>query len=343
MSWGIIGQDRAVTALQRALVGGTATHPSLFVGPARVGKATLARCLAQALNCIGDEPPCQACQPCQRIESGIHADIQVITVEASEDEGSQHKDVGVDQIRQVERTIALNPFEGRTRVVIIDPADAMTVGAQNAFLKTLEEPPPHVAFVLVAVGEERLLSTIRSRCRRVELRPTSLRAVEEVLLERGVERDESRRLARLSRGRVGWALALAEDETLMKAREEALDRARALGTMTIAQRLELAEQLASDFRRGREAVLEQFLEWQSWWRDLLLVRSGAEEGVANFDLMVDLREDAGRLGRQEVVAFLRALSAARRQLTENVQPRLVLEALMLEVPVLFLPSGTGRP
>ena len=342
MSWGMIGQDRAVTALQHAVAGGTATHSYLFVGPARVGKATLARRLAQALNCIGDKPPCQACQPCQRIEGGIHADIQVVTVEASEDEGPQHKDVGVDQIRQVERTIALNPFEGRTRVVIIDPADAMTIGAQNAFLKTLEEPPPHVAFVLVAVGEDRLLSTIRSRCRRVDFRLTSLRTVEEALLEQGVEGEESRRLARLSRGRVGWAMAMAKDESLMKAREQALDRARTLGTMTIAQRLELAERLAGDFRQGREAVLEQLLEWQSWWRDLLLVRSGAEEGVANFDLMADLRVDAGRLGRQEVVAFLRALSAAHRHLTENVQPRLVLEALMLEVPVLSLPSGAGR-
>ncbi|MEE8370150.1 MAG: AAA family ATPase [Dehalococcoidia bacterium] len=340
MAWGIIGQERAVTAVQHALAVGTAAHAYLFVGPARVGKATLAIRLAQALNCTGDDPPCQTCQPCRRIEGGIHADVQVVTVEASEEEGPQHKDVGVDQIRAVERTIALNTFEGRALVVIIDPADAMTIGAQNAFLKTLEEPPPHVAFVLVAVGEERLLPTIRSRCRRVEFRLMSLRAVEEALLEAGGPVEESRRLARLSRGRLGWALAMSRDESRMKVREQALDRARALGTMTIAQRLELAERLASDFRQGREAVLEQLLEWQSWWRDLLLVQSGVEEGVANLDLTAELREDAGRLGREEVVAFLRALSDARRQLAENVQPRLALEALMLEASALL---GAGRP
>jgi DNA polymerase-3 subunit delta' len=331
MTWGIIGQERAVVALTRALSAGAAAHAYLFVGPARVGKGTLALGLAQALNCTGAEPPCQDCRPCRRIAGGIHADVQVVSVEPS-DEGPQHKGISVGQIREVERAIALNPFEGRTRVVIIDPADAMNTEAQNALLKTLEEPPPHVAFVLVAVQEERLLPTIRSRCQRIEFRVLPLGAVGEALLAVGVEVEKARLLARLSRGRIGWALEMARDASRVEGRRKALDVARSLSAMTIAERLDLAERVASDFRQGREAVLELLLEWQGWWGDLLLVQAGAEDGVANVDLLAELREDAGHYGREEVLAFVRALLAARRHLEENVQPRLALESLLLEAP-----------
>jgi len=343
--WDFIGNERAVAALDRALREGRPAHAYLFAGPERVGKGALALKLAQALNCTGDtahgeparpEPsrrvePCGACQPCRRIAAGLHADVQTVTVEPS-GEGPQHKAIGVGQIREVERAVILSPFEGRSRVVIFDPADAMTVEAQNAFLKTLEEPPPQVAFVLIATREERLLPTIRSRCRRVELRLLPLAVVEEALLEVGVEAERAPLLARLSRGRIGWALEMARDPSQLDRRREALHFVRALATMTVAERLKLAERLAVDFRRDREGALSLLVEWQGWWRDVLLIQAGAQDGVANQDRLAELGQDAQRCARAGVLAFLRALLAARRHLEENIQPRLALEVVLLEAP-----------
>ena len=332
MGWGLIGQERAVAALERGLADGRAAHAYLFVGPERVGKHTLALKLAQALNCEDDERPCGECNTCRRIAGGIHADVQTVVVEEAEDDESVRKGIHVSQIREIERATALKPFEGLTRVVIIDPAEEMNAAAQNAFLKTLEEPPPQVVFVLVAVDESRLLPTIRSRCRRLELRLPTLADVEAALLERGVEGERARLLARLSRGRIGWALEMADDASLLERREESLAQARALGSMGVADRLALAERLAGGYRRDPEGLLAELGAWRGWWRDVVLVQAEAEDGVANIDHLAELREDAARLRRDGVVAFVRAVGEAGRQLGENAQPRLTLETLLLGAP-----------
>jgi DNA polymerase-3 subunit delta' len=332
VTWGLVGQERAEAALERALAAGRAAHAYLLVGPERVGKRTLAVTLAQALNCDGDEPPCDRCEPCRRIAAGIHADVQTVTVEEAEEEDERRKGIHVSQIRELERVTALKPFEGRTRVVIIDPADEMNASAQNAFLKTLEEPPPQVVFVLVTADESRLLPTIRSRCRRLELRLPSVADVEAALLERGVDGERVRLLARLSAGRIGWALEVAADPSLLERREETLNQAAGLASMSVAERLELAERLSGEYRRRPEALLATLEAWRDWWRDVLVVQAGAEDGVANVDRLEGLRRDAARLPREGVAAFVRAVGEARRYLGENAQPRLVMETLLLEAP-----------
>ncbi|MDP2674740.1 MAG: DNA polymerase III subunit delta' [Dehalococcoidia bacterium] len=328
--WGLAGQERAVAALERALREGRVAHAYLFVGPERVGKRALALKLAQALNCEGAEPPCGECAPCRRIAGGIHADVQTVTVEEGE-EGSQ-KGIHVSQIREVERSAALKPFEGRCRFVIIDPAEEMNAAAQNAFLKTLEEPPPQVVFALVTADESHLLPTIRSRCRRLELRLPAVAEVEAALAANGVEAEQARLLARLSRGRIGWALEAADDASLLERRRELLSQARALASMTVAQRLDLAERLAPDFKRRPEALFAALEAWRDWWRDVLLMRAGAEDGVANVDRLAELREDAARHRSASVAEFVQAVGEAGHNLQENAQPRLVLEALLLGAP-----------
>ena len=328
----MIGQERAQAALERGLADGRAAHAYLFVGPERVGKRTLALKLAQALNCEDDERPCGECSTCRRIAGGIHADVQTVTVEEAKDDEGMQKGIHVSQIREIERATALKPFEGLTRVVIINPAEEMNAAAQNAFLKTLEEPPPQVVFVLVAADESRLLPTIRSRCQRLELRLPSLADVEAALLERGVEGERARLLARLSRGRIGWALEMADDASLLERREESLAQARALGSMRVAERLALAERLAGGYRRDPERLLAELGSWRGWWRDVVLVQAEAEDGIANIDHLAELREDAARLSRDGVAAFVRAVGEAGRQLQENAQPRLVLETLLLGAP-----------
>jgi DNA polymerase-3 subunit delta' len=329
--WQTVGQDRAVAALQRGLAQGRRAHAYLLVGPSQVGKGTLALELAQALNCEGPEPPCQECSACRRIAAGIHADVQVVGVEAGD--GGLHKDISIDQIREVGRAVSLRPFEGRCRVIIIDPADAMNEAAQNAFLKTLEEPPPDVVFVLITSRPQALRATIRSRCQQLDLSPLPLPQLEETLRERWeVPPRQAKLLARLSQGRLGWAVAISQDEEMMRVRHEALMDIRALPERTIQERFAYASEVAGRFSRDRATVLAVLDLWRDWWRDVLLVSSGCQDIITNLDLWDILKAEASRYDAAQVVAFLRSLDATKRRLQENVNPRLALEVLMLDLP-----------
>ncbi|HXG42716.1 MAG TPA: DNA polymerase III subunit delta' [Dehalococcoidia bacterium] len=342
--WGLIGQGRAVRTLDAALRQGRLHHAHLLVGPPHVGKGTLALRLAQALNCQAplQERPCLSCRQCRRLEGRLHADLHLLTVEPP------HREIRIVQVRELERALALKPFEGRTRVAIVDPADAMNLEAQNAFLKTLEEPPPDTVLVLVTARETVLLPTIRSRCQRTALGTAPAADLAHALMEEGLGRDDAELLARWSEGRPGLALSLARDPEMRRQREAEVDRALSLAEMPLPRRLALADELAQLLTangRDREegappAPAAPFGErlwrvldvWQSVWRDVLLVAVGAEGGIVHRERLDGLRALAARVSAGQVMAFLRALWEARRYLEENVSPRLVLEDMLLEAP-----------
>ena len=148
--WSVIGQTRAVSLLQRSLERGSLAHAYLFVGPAHVGKMTLALNLAQALNCAAAEPPCGQCLSCQKIASAKHADVQIVGLnrDGDSDEPRPRAEISIDQIRQVQHSASLPPFEGRHKVFIIDGAELLSTEAANCLLKTLEEPVGKVIFLL---------------------------------------------------------------------------------------------------------------------------------------------------------------------------------------------------
>jgi DNA polymerase-3 subunit delta' len=322
--------------MERSLASETPPHAYIFAGPAGVGKATLARWLAQALNCEPtaagpDITPCSECKPCTRITGGIHADVQTISFDTADD-GRVLTEISVDRVREVERAVALAPYEGRTRVVIIDPAEAMSDAAQNAFLKTLEEPPPHAVFVLITTDEEGLLPTVRSRCRRVEFRLLPSSEVEAALTAAGVEPEQAALLARFSGGRIGWALDATNDPALLERRSQALEQARAIPDMPVHERMKLSEKLSEQFKQQRAPVFALLDEWLGWWRDVLLLQASAEAGVVNADQMAELRETADRHSREAVMRFVQALLAAREHLHANVQSRIALDLVLLEAP-----------
>ena len=335
MTWRTLGQDHIIARLQPALERGRESHAYLLTGPPHVGKLTLAREIAQAVNCLrGPGAPCGECVQCQRIADGLHADVRVVDLEFSRMVEGRNTvtTITIDAIRELERTVNLNPFEGSRSVIIIDGAGSMSPEAANALLKTLEEPPPGVLFLLLAEDEETLLSTIRSRCQALHLLPMSRRQMIDYLAqERALSGDESDRLYRLSRGCLGWALAALDDPQVLDQRLADLDRMREAVGAGLDARFSYASEVAALFGSNRAAARELLALWLRWWRDLLLVKEGADEYLHNADLADDLRAHAETLTTAQIAAFIRRLLDTLAALDANASPRLALETLMLHV------------
>jgi DNA polymerase-3 subunit delta' len=338
--WTLVGQQAVVTALSSAVAEGRVAHAYVFVGPRHTGKTLAALQFAQALNCTGAEPPCGRCRQCERIAAGAHPDVEIIGIGAPCDE-SEHRhspderDIRICQVRRLERLVTRAPFEGHCRVLIIEPADAMNDASANALLKTLEEPPPNAVIILITEREEMLLETIRSRVRRVAFGGLAQADIERALRERwDVQPERASELARLSTGRLGWAVLALHDERMMEQREEALAAAEEIAGAPVSARFAFAGELGGGYTKDRAGTQATLETWQAWWRDLLLIASGREDEALHRDRLDRLRPLASQCGVRGAVRALRALADARQQLDENASPVLALEAMMLALPAL---------
>ena len=335
----IIAQDRALAPLRSALRRGALHHAYLFGGPEGVGKARAARLLAQAANCEAPEhgaghrdDPCGACGPCRKIEKGVHPDVVVLAEERVmakagtwEPKGgrSPSKDIVVDQVRDVvDRRLALRRFEGRRRFVLIDPADAMNPQAQNALLKTLEEPPEDTTLVLVASSPDALLPTIRSRCLRLSFAPLPADAVAARLVEAGHAPERARLAAALSGGSLGRALAL--DDDALAAQRDAVLAAAALDPGDAAAWLAFARERGGD----REAAAETCALLLVWLRDVAALQAGAGT-LALADLAEATARAARALSPVEALRRRREVRRTAAALRQNASPVLALEAMLI--------------
>lgn len=240
---GIVGQELALSLLRRGLETGPA-HAYLFAGPAGVGKAEAALAFAAALCCrVGG---CAECDTCRRIQEGIHPDVDVVAPEGTF--------ITVDQIREVNREVALRPFEAQARVTIFLEAEAMNKEAANAFLKTLEEPPPHAHFILVTSAPESLLETIVSRCQRVPFSRTPAGLLAAHLRERyGLSELDAVAFARVAQGNLAYGRELASSAAAREQRGRLLQWARQVPTASLYE----AEIMVDDLLFSIEARAEQ--------------------------------------------------------------------------------------
>jgi len=331
----VIGQDRIVNGLDRSLSDGRLFHAYLFVGPAHVGKMTLAIDFTQALNCTSEEKPCGECSSCRRIVSGSHPDVQVIQLAESVEDQSARKAIGVEQIREMQRSVSLNSYEGGYRVIIIDGAEFMSEGAANSLLKTLEEPPPATIFILLATEENRLLPTIHSRCQKLELERMPTQAVQQALIDRWeVPSERAELLARLSHGCIGWAISAVADESILEERSGNMENLIVLAHSDISERFQFASGLAVEFGKSRVSVRERLELWLTWWRDLALLKSDCAEFVVNIDREDTLRRQAEQCSLSAIGGAIRSIREAMRHLEQNANARLALEVLMLDIPIL---------
>jgi DNA polymerase-3 subunit delta' len=239
--WGEVrGHDRVVAELRSSLAAGRFPHALLLVGPEGIGKRLFARRLAQALLCERRPEsalePCGSCPSCHQIVAGTHPDVLTLA------KPEERHELPIDAIRRLCLDLGFKPMRGSRRVAIVDDADDLSEEAANAFLKTLEEPPPGAVLMLIGTSAERQLETLRSRCRVVRFDPLPKSEVAAILVETGVASDpeEASRLAALGEGSPGRAAGLADPALAAFRRELLSDLAdpRGLNAPALARRLE---------------------------------------------------------------------------------------------------------
>lgn len=326
----IVGHEWAVRLLSSAVAHGRIGHAYLFTGPDHIGKMTLARTFAAALNCEAApaERPCGHCRACQLIAADKHPDVRVVAPEISE-RGTPS--IKIDPIRRLQQDLSLSAYEGRYKVALLRRFDTANLNAANAFLKTLEEPPAHVILLLTAADADSVLPTINSRCRTLGLRPLATPLIEEALMTRfGVAAGDANLLAHLADGRLGWALAAHRHDAPLLERDAHLTTLQQALDGSLVARFALAETLA----RKADALPPLLRTWLSWWRDLALLAYGPrrDDAISNIDRVEQLHQLAGQWPRPKVLASLMQTEAALRQLAQNGNARLVLENVMLTYP-----------
>lgn len=331
----VLGHARPLGLLSRSIARGSLPPSLLFTGPEGVGKRLAAGALAEALNCLapakGTLPvdACGRCAACRRIAKGAHPDVLVI-------EPSESGSIKIDLVRPAIAATAYRPFEGRSRVVIVDEADRLTDDAANALLKSLEEPPAASVFVLVTARPEMLLATIRSRCSRLRFGRLTSGDVARVLTERhGMDPGEAHAVASIADGSPGRALE-AGSKAYRTARVAALS---ALRTAAEASSPRTKLQAATGLTAGkpsaggeREELAMRISMLSSLLRDLaVLSHGGGSTDLANADLAQELGAlgpaFAGDRAYEAFAAADRAVSALRR----NASPKLVAAWLAVHI------------
>ncbi len=327
-NWAVIGHQWAIEMLKRSLLKGRQRHAYLVSGAPSLGKRTLALAFASALNCEAADlaaRPCGACRACHAIYRSSDPDLII----AEGDEGAPLK---IDEIREVTRLLALKPYAARYRIAILVEFDQVASLAQDALLKTLEEPADHAILIVVASSAERVLPTIRSRAQMIPLRPAPLGLIKSALVERGCEEERADLIARLSGGRTGWALAAMRDNEPLAFRAEMLDRLRDLVAGGRLKRIKMAEELNKHFGRDKTAMRRILEIWLTYWRDVLLKCHDSPVKPCNSDRAAEIRALATRIEPSEARVALESTSRTIDALSTNANVRLALDALFLDFP-----------
>lgn len=330
MTWKILGHRWAADMLQQHIAGGQMRHAYLFSGPNGVGRRTLALRFAQAVNCV--EPPelgvpCGTCRACQQIAHMQQADLSVVQ---SKEEGEALK---VDQVRDLQRALSLAPYESAYRIALLLRFEEATDGAQNALLKTLEEPNPKVLLLVTADDPENLLPTIVSRCETLRLRPTPLDVLTDVLKTNyHLSEDKARLIAHVACGNPGTALRLATDDEALSRRSvwlnEMLELLKDNRTARIRYVQERTNKKRSDYKGEIRDGLRQ---WLSLWRDVMLAASGSDAPLTNLDYQDAIQLVAQEVGERSAARLTARLAHSFARLNQANIP-LMLDNLLLEWP-----------
>ncbi len=318
----ILGHQRPIALLQRAIKNGKVVNSYLFLGSEGIGKKFVGLQFAKALNCLGEEAEkgdaCDHCSSCKKIDHGIHPDVLLI-----EPEGVNIK---VDQVRQLQKDLAYRPYEGKRRVCILTAADRMAPNMSNILLKTLEEPPLHTVIVLLGNNSRLILPTILSRCQLIRFNPLPVPLVSQWLTEnKGLDEAEAHRLASLSEGSPGKALEIQEEIRQIQ-REPLLKDWIGLKSLSPERIGSWVGSLPTD----RESLLLILEVAKTLLRDLVVMKTLKKEpDLIHSDLLAVMEPMATDWSLSSLLKRIEILNHTALAIKANANTSLALEAMML--------------
>lgn len=327
----LIGHADTMAAVRRGLAGDRLSHAYLITGPRGVGRRTLALEIAKMLNCEAptQHRPCGQCRSCRLIGRGVHPDVRVIK------RAPDRREIIKDDVAFIQSDAQLRPADGRKKAYLVLNVEELGTLPANRLLKTIEEPTHFVHFLLTAADRAVVLPTIASRCQELRLRPVPQAELAAALVARNlVEADVAARVAALSGGRPGVALASAQDPSFLSRHETDVSDLYTLLAANRLQRLVYARTLADRWSPNRDAVQRTLRTWLTWWRDVLLVQLGLPERTLH-RTNAELRALTGAAQQIPVHQARTAQAHVQQTLTDldaNVNARLALDLLLLRLP-----------
>lgn len=318
----ILGNDMVKEHFKKAIENHKISHAYILTGEAGMGRKSIANAFAMTLLCEkGGNEPCMVCHSCKQVLGGNHPDLIYVT-------HSKPGSIGVDDIReQINDTIMIRPYSSYYKIYIVDEAEKMTVQAQNALLKTIEEPPAYAIIILMTTNEETFLPTILSRCIKLKLKPLKDQTISSYLTESmGISENQADVFAAFARGNLGKAIHLASSEEFKLLYREVLTLLKNVKEMDIAMLLDYIKKMQEE-----NLILDECLDFmQLWYRDILMYKVTKDMNCLIF------KEEYTAVSRlcqnssyEGLEAVLNAIDKAKARLAANVNTELALELMLL--------------
>lgn len=316
----IIGNERVLSYLERSFAANRLAHAYLFEGMEHLGKATVAEIFAGMILGAPDAA------------LRLHPDFIFLELGINEKTGKTKKNIGIDEIRDITHKLSLTPMQSSSKVAIIDGAEALSLEAANALLKTLEEPSGRTFIILVSKDKELLPRTVVSRTQVVRFSPVRHEEIEKGLIARGVGTEVARELAAAAFGAPGLAITWSGDDSAMREREHALAEGLRILASSDFEKIKFVEkEIPERSSGGKERALELLDTWELVFRDMLFTTLGAGETRAPRTLAADIKDRAKNFCGRDIVSRLAAAENARGAIRENVSPRFAVENFLLKV------------
>ncbi len=318
----IIGHGQIIAHLKKAISYGKVSHAYIFNGPERSGKMMLAEAFAMALQCESKGvEPCLSCHSCRQAMSKNQPDIIYLTHE-------KPATISVDDIRrQINNDIVIKPYASPYKIYIVDEAEKMNQQAQNALLKTIEEPPSYGVILLLTTNAEAFLPTILSRCITLNLKVVPDREIKEYLMKHYQVPDYKADLCTaFAQGNVGKAIQLASNEDFNELKGSALQLIKRIADIELYEMTEAIKQIST----YKLNINDYFDLLMIWYRDVLLYKATADVNSLIFkDEIYDIKKQASQSSYAGIERILEALDKAKLRLSANVNFDLVMEMLLL--------------
>ncbi len=320
----IMGHTDVIEYFRKIIKSNNISHSYLLEGSEGIGKELLAKTFAKALLCEENDriDPCHKCTSCIMMETGNNPDyFEVFSKKAS---------IGVDDIReQVVERMDIKPYRSKYKIFIIAEAERMTLQAQNALLKTIEEPPAYGIVILLTKNPAKIISTVHSRCARIRALPLSTKVIQDHMQNNyGLEEWEAALYADFSGGSIGKALQMVGDGGFWDLRQKAIDYIVRLDNVDLMELYDMAGEIEKD----RENLPQILDFWMIWYRDLLLYKKlEKEEYIFYKDFKNVLLDRAKKLTYNRISDNFDAIIKAKEQIDKNINVMLIIENLLLDI------------